>query len=284
MEKAWFRATHSTCQQGFCSSFVISIDSGEWQMVIMGARDRLPLWASHLCWCLCQAGHWLAPLCVPSIWPVAWQAIQSLMSAIWSLKDQRPFVNVNVWVLCQWYLVQLKSLAKGLGKHKKCACCVCAVSSQFNYRLKSFCLWNICSRSICSVIFLHFSWKKKKKKKKIHEKMWVTDPFSHVLYPDTVQLWHVLVGARMQSHHHSYLSARRRRIIKACISLSPRCIYCTLTLHLIKAERCSKDVRPWLSAMSVARLKITPEGHCFHMIPLNRVLISQFLNAPHAHM
>lgn len=74
------------CQQGFWSSFVISIDSGEWQMVIMGAWDRLPLWE----WLTSQPsllpsvpGVWLAiALCVPSTGAKAWCAILSLRSTI----------------------------------------------------------------------------------------------------------------------------------------------------------------------------------------------------------
>lgn len=74
------------CQQGFWSSFVISIDSGEWQMVIMGAWDRLPLWE----WLTSQPSLlpsvpvvWLAiVLCVPSTGAKAWWAILSLRSTI----------------------------------------------------------------------------------------------------------------------------------------------------------------------------------------------------------
>lgn len=74
------------CQQGFWCSFVISIDSGEWQMVIMGAWDRLPLWE----WLTSQPsllpsvpGVWLAiVLCVPSTGAKAWCAILSLRSTV----------------------------------------------------------------------------------------------------------------------------------------------------------------------------------------------------------
>lgn len=74
------------CQQGFWSSFVISIDSGEWQMVIMGAWDRLPLWE----WLTSQPSLlpsvpvvWLAiVLCVASTGAKAWWAILSLRSTI----------------------------------------------------------------------------------------------------------------------------------------------------------------------------------------------------------
>lgn len=109
--------------------------------------------------------------------------------------------------------------------------------------------------------------------------MWVTDPFSHVIYPDIVQLWHVLEWARMQSHHHSYLSARRKCIIKAGVYLSHMYIRVCKILH--GATKLSgRDRVPWVSLAPV-RWRVTSGRHYFY----NLFLISHFyMRLMHTHV